>query len=148
MNAGLLPSLRIPESSGRGAVFDFSEPPSGKFWVQREVKIGDTRIDYGVQAASEGGGAKIYSVRTPQPKRGHGSARRALEAFLRAADQARIPVTLDASPLDGRTKLYRLVAFYESMGFECTGRTINPAGDPEMRRAVQPCAPSRRVCVL
>ena len=119
-----------------GEVFDWSNPGGrglrGDF--SRETKIGDTTIIYGV---GSNGTAEIISVRTPQAKRGAGSARRALEAFLAEADQRGLQIKLQASPLDKKTSLAKLVQFYQSLGFELTGRKINAAGDPEMVRAAR-----------
>jgi hypothetical protein len=42
---------------------------------------------------------------------------------------------LDASPLDKKTSTSLLVSIYRKHGFEPTGRTVNPMGDPEMRRS-------------
>ena len=57
-----------------------------------------------------------------------------LELFCEEADALGIPIRLEASPLTKKVNRARLVAFYESLGFEKTGRTINPAGDPELVR--------------
>ena len=50
------------------------------------------------------------------------------------ADALCLAMKLDASPLDARTRTDKLVAFYESYGFACTGVSVNPVGDPEMKR--------------
>jgi hypothetical protein len=71
----------------------------------------------------------LISLRTPIKLRGKGLARKAMEAFLRGHHK---PVFLEASPLDRKTSLALLVKFYMSLGFVCTGRKINPCGDPEM----------------
>ncbi|MDR2364579.1 MAG: LPD5 domain-containing protein [Zoogloeaceae bacterium] len=107
-------------------VFDWSVGKN----TNRAKKMGDTTILYGFNGKS----AEIISLRTTGTKRGKGSARRAMEQFLREADAQGIPVNLYASPLDKRTKDFRLQAFYRQLGFVPTGRTINPLGDPEMRR--------------
>lgn len=108
--------------------FDFT--PDGTI---REQKIGDSRISY----TFDGEMAHISSIRTPATKRNKGSARAAMTQFLREADALGIPVKLESSPLDKRTKDRRLLGFYESLGFESTGRTINAVGDPEMIRQPQ-----------
>jgi len=110
------------------AVFDFTTETGG---AGRDVKIGDTRITYGV---GSDGAVELISLRTPAAKRGKGSARAALRALTQQADAAGVHVTLGASPLDRRTRLGSLVDFYRSEGFEPTGRKINAAGEPEMRR--------------
>jgi GNAT superfamily N-acetyltransferase len=98
----------------------------------REVKFGDTRITYGI--AYDQKSAEIISVRTPVAKRGSGSARKALQAFVDEADRAGMVLRLGASPLDKKTHLGKLVRFYQSLGFVLTGKTINAAGEPELVR--------------
>lgn len=78
----------------------------------------------------------IASVRTPAKHRGHGSARAALRLLLAEADAAGIPSMLGSSPLDKKTNPKKLFRFYESLGFYWTGKYINAAFDPEMRRDV------------
>lgn len=99
----------------------------------RNAKAGDTTISY----SFDGERAHIASVRTPSAKRNKGSARAAMSQFLREADALGVPVVLESSPLDKRTKDGRLYHFYKSLGFEPTGRKINAAGDPEMLRHPQ-----------
>lgn len=122
-----------PVLSQGDTTFDWSNPGArgtgGNF--ARDTKVGDTTISYGVGAD---GTAEVISVRTPQAKRGGGSARRALEIFLAEADKRGVSVKLQASPLDKKTHLDKLVRFYQSLGFELTGRKINAVGDPEMVR--------------
>lgn len=110
-------------------VFDWSNPGGGA----REVKVGDSTIIYGYDGKS----AHVISLRTPSAKRNKGSARAAMGQFLREADALGIPVKLESSPLDKRTKDGRLFNFYKSLGFEPTGKRINAAGDPEMIRQPQ-----------
>ena len=116
---------------------DLDELDEGFDWSRgggsKTAKFGDTTIIYGV--SSDGASAEIISVRTPAAKRKAGAARRALEAFIREADQQGLALTLGASPLDRKTHLGKLVKFYQSLGFELTGRTINTAGEPAMARA-------------
>ena len=73
-------------------------------------------------------------MRTPQAKRGKGSARAALSQFLQEADARGLSVKLQASALDKKTSTAKLVKFYQSLGFKPTGRTINALGEPEMLR--------------
>jgi GNAT superfamily N-acetyltransferase len=108
-------------------IFDWT-PGGGS----RTRKIGDATIIYGV--SSDLSTAELISLRTTATKRKNGAARAALEAFLREADALNLSVTLLASPLDKRTHLNRLVPFYQSFGFELTGRTGNHAGSPIMVR--------------
>lgn len=96
----------------------------------RDYQLGDTRIS--LDARSDH--IVISSVRTPQAKRGKGSARAALQALVAQADREGVTLAGGASPLDGRTRLGPLVRFYQSLGFQLTGRAINPAGDPELVR--------------
>lgn len=129
--SGVAPTGQV--LSQPGGVFDWSNPGgkgAGGFH-SRDTKIGDTTISYGVGAD---GTAEIISVRTPQAKRGKGSARQALAKFIEEADARGLTVKLQASPLDKKTNLGKLVEFYKSLGFVLTGKTINPAGDPEMVR--------------
>lgn len=107
--------------------FDFSKKEVN---VMPDVKIGNSVISYGYSD----GKLKIYSLRTPISKRGGGSARLAMQEFLKYADEAGIDVYLDSSPLDNRTNGNKLIKFYQSLGFKKTGKVINPAGDPEMVR--------------
>lgn len=117
---------------------DLSPPTVGDFWVMREAKIGESVVQYGVQAPEEGGDVKLFSVRTPASKRGNGSARAAMEALIAAADSIGVNLKLDASALDRKTSTVRLVEFYRSLGFECTGRKANALGEPEMMRTYVP----------
>ncbi len=117
----------------QGGLFDLSLPDDGN--QLREVKIGDTKIV--INANANDGTVSVASVRTPQTKRGAGSARAAMQQLIRQADAQGVTLTLDASPLDRKTSLGKLVAFYESLGFEKTGRTANFAGDPKMIRPAQ-----------
>lgn len=114
---------------GQGNIFDWGKPGEGA----RDVKVGDTTISYGY----DGNMAHIISLRTPSAKRNKGSARAAMVAFLKETDALGVPVRLESSPLDKRTKDGRLFAFYKSLGFEPTGKKINVAGDPEMIRQPQ-----------
>jgi GNAT superfamily N-acetyltransferase len=96
------------------------------------TKIGHSTIAYGV--ASDGRSGEIASLRTPPAKRNQGSARRAMEYFMAQADEQGLSVKIIASPLDKRTKLHRLVKFYQGFGFQPTGETVNAYADPVLRR--------------
>jgi len=76
---------------------------------------------------------ELQSLRTPATKRGSGSGRAAMVEFLRQTDAAQIDVKLLASPLDRKTRIDKLVAFYESFGFKVIGKG-NMAGEPNMLR--------------
>ena len=121
---------QVRETAGK---FDWSNPGGSGLSGQhsRTAKVGDSTLIYGVGKDNT---AELISIRTPQNKRGVGSARAALQAFADEADARGITVKLAASPLDKRTHQGDLVRFYQSLGFEMTGRKINPAGDPEMVR--------------
>lgn len=110
-----------------GLKFDFANKEKN---VMPDVKIGDSRISYGYSD----GKLHIYSLRTPVNKRGSGSARSAMQQFLKQADNEGLDVYLDSSPLDNKTNGNKLLQFYKSLGFEETGKKINPVGDPEMVR--------------
>lgn len=114
----------------QAAAFDMS-PGGGS----KTVKVGSTTLIYGIDRKGET--AELISVRTPTSKRGQGGGRAAISAFLAETDARGMTVKLAASPLDKKTRLGPLVAFYESLGFNKTGRNINMAGDPEMLREPQ-----------
>jgi hypothetical protein len=100
----------------------------------KEIKLGDSTIQYG---SEKNGYVKIYSIRTPQSKRNRGSARNAMDLFLKETDKLGKNVKLDCSSLDKKTNDRRLFDFYKSLGFVPTGRVINSFGDPEMERIVK-----------
>lgn len=101
--------------SGRGAHF----------------RAGELSIQYRVDPDGE---IHVASVRVPRGERNKGHADRGMATFLEQVDRVGLEVALLASPLDKRTRLDRLVAFYLRHGFELTGRAGNLAGDPVMRR--------------
>jgi ribosomal protein S18 acetylase RimI-like enzyme len=110
-----------------GFVFDWEIPGTRGI---REVNIEGVTVLYGYDGKS----AHLASIRTRTKDQGKGKARAVLERFCEEADALGIPIKLEASPLTKKVNRGRLVAFYESLGFVKTGRTINPAGDPEMVR--------------
>lgn len=95
-------------------------------------KLENTTIAYSIW--DQDNSVLLQSIRTPNRFRGQGSARRALTEFLKQIDRKGLQVDLGASPLDNRTKISRLVAFYTEMGFQLTGKTINALGHPELSR--------------
>lgn len=103
--------------------------PFGKGIVNE--KIGNSTISYQL---GDDNILKIFSLRTPQSKRGQGSATAAMEEIVNKADEYKIPITLDASPLDKKTRLNSLVDFYRKFGFEPTGEKVNAIGEPVMFR--------------
>ncbi|WP_432262807.1 hypothetical protein [Cupriavidus sp. TMH.W2] len=107
------------------------------FSTLREARLGATAVSYGVRREGTALTLKVYALRTPRSQRGNGHARRAMQAVLQQADAAGMPVTLDASPLDNRTRLDRLTGFYQSLGFVPTGGSVNVLGHPVMDRAPQ-----------
>lgn len=96
-----------------------------------DEKIGNSTISY--QLGNDGI-LKIFSLRTPQLKRGQGSASNAMNEITKRADEMGIPIKLDASPLDKKTSLNKLVNFYKKFGFEPTGEKVNMLGEPVMYR--------------
>lgn len=96
-----------------------------------DEKIGSSTISYQL---GDDGILKIFSLRTPQAKRGQGSANETMQQIVSRADEYGIPITLDASPLDKKTRLDKLVNFYKKFGFEPTGEKVNILGDPVMFR--------------
>lgn len=96
-----------------------------------EMKVGSSRIAYVYLDVPNH--IELQSLRTPATKRGTGSARAAMVEFLKQTDKAGLDVKLLASPLDRKTRIDKLVAFYASFGFEVTGRG-NMAGEPNMLR--------------
>lgn len=100
----------------------------------QECTIGATTISF----RYDGKELDIGSVRTPHAKRGKGSARHAMEKFLKCADALGLASRLVSSPLDKKTNPTRLARFYRSIGYGPTGRQANPAGDPELYRLPRP----------
>lgn len=117
-------ALALVEAS-QDDLFDWT-PGGGS----REVKLNGATLIYGVSADS----AEAISLRVATKSLKQGAARAILARFCEEADRHGKTLTLAASPLNKSTKLGRLVAFYQSLGFELTGRAINPAGDPAMIR--------------
>jgi len=97
-----------------------------------DEKIGNSTVSYQL---GDDGILKIFSLRTPQSKRGQGSATEAMNQIVQRADENGIPIKLDASPLDKKTSLNKLVNFYKKFGFEPTGETVNILGEPVMMRS-------------
>jgi hypothetical protein len=132
---GLLaaPMLSVGKKATTGAALE--EVPT-KFFQTGIVdeKIGDSRVSYQL---GDDGILKIFSLRTPQSKRGQGSATEAMNQIVQRADEAGIPIKLDASPLDKKTRLDKLVKFYQKFGFELTGEKVNALGEPVMIRNPQ-----------
>jgi ribosomal protein S18 acetylase RimI-like enzyme len=79
----------------------------------------------------------IGSLRTPAAHRNQGHASKALQAFLHHTDKAGRKTRLMASPLDKKTKLGKLVGFYQKHGYKLTGSTGNAVGHPYMEREPQ-----------
>lgn len=128
-----MPLFSMPADASRPVAtkaFDFSAPADGN--ALREVRVGDTRVVLDIRPT---GDVHLASLRTPQRKRGRGSARLAMQALVTQADEEGVRLVLGASSLDHRTSTPRLIAFYRSLGFVETGVRINAAGDPEMTRA-------------
>lgn len=98
---------------------------------------GPSTIAYSVWEAD--GSILLQSLRTKTTEKKKGYARAAMVQFLELADKTGLDVDLGASPLTKDVHLGRLVAFYQSLGFELTGHSINPAGDPQMVRKAIAC---------
>lgn len=99
----------------------------------QELTVGHSKLVFRIQLSSRE--IELVSLRTPQKNRGQGSAREALLGFLAETSLRGFSVWLCASPLDKRTNLARLVRFYQSCGFEFTGKACNMAGDPILRHS-------------
>ena len=109
------------------------DPPSdSNTHTQNTIKIGPATLVYLLTPTY----IKLYSLRVPTKYRKHGAGRYAMTVFLKIADESNLPVYLDASPLDKTTQLGKLIKFYQSLGFQPTGKRANMAGDPEMLRSV------------
>jgi GNAT superfamily N-acetyltransferase len=91
--------------------FDFENPGGGS----RVAEVGDTEITYGVGKDNL---VELILVKTPKAKRGQGSARQAMQQFLREADVRGLRVGLSADPMDAGISKAKLVDFYESLGFK------------------------------
>lgn len=108
---------------------DVGEASTGKIVNE---KIGNSTVSYQV---GDNGVAEIFSVKTPQNKRGQGSAKAAMSDLLSRFDAMGVnDVRLIASPLDKKTSGKKLVDFYKGLGFNLTGERANMAGDPWMSR--------------
>lgn len=132
--------MQLNISISASSSFDFSKPDivekdyAIKSTVTgssiRTTKIEDTTLSYSLYDDR----IHLLSMKTPATKRRKGSARQAMALFLKEADRLGMAVTLEASPLDKKTSLQKLVEFYQSFGFKLTGKRVNFAGDPEMKR--------------
>jgi hypothetical protein len=109
--------------------WDFSHEESFGGTVQQK-NIGGVRIVFQMQS---NGNVGLSSIRVPIKERRKGKARLALSVFLKETDKAGKPVELIASPLDKKTDIRELIAFYQSEGFEIVGRG-NAFGEPKMVR--------------
>ncbi len=81
----------------------------------RQVRFDQTTITYGVLRNT----AEIILVSTPRQARRTGSARRAMQEFLRQADRADMTVYLSPEPMDDYPDVSKadLERFYHSLGF-------------------------------
>jgi GNAT superfamily N-acetyltransferase len=113
--------------------FDFDTKGGG----HREAKVGDTTIEYGV--ARDGQSAEVILVKTPKEKRGQGSARAAMEQFIREADETGKTLFLNADPMDKGVSKPKLDAFYKSLGFvKNTGKNKDFTSRAEFVRPANP----------
>ena len=92
-----------------GQAFDFTP---GK--AQRAT-VGPTNIDY---ITSPSGIVEVSVVKTPKEFRGQGSARTAMQEFLRQADENGVAVALTAEPMEAGVSKAGLERFYKSLGFQ------------------------------
>lgn len=76
--------------------------------------LNGSRVRYGVDDR----GVYVYDLETPQAEAGRGQARSLMEGLTRSADEAGLPITLDAQPWGEGTNVNRLRNFYRSLGFE------------------------------
>jgi len=97
-----------------------------------EIKIGDSRLSYKID--DEDKIIDLWSIRVAQAKRKKGAANEGLRWLTNKADELGYEIRLIASPLDKRTRTDTLVNLYKKHGFELTGKTANPVGDPFMLR--------------
>lgn len=95
-----------------------------------EVDLNGARLIYRVGS----GVVELCSLRVPRARRGRGLAGKAFAEFLAEADRLGAVVRLAASPLDDRTNLRKLIAFYERHGFQRNGARANQLGHPIMER--------------
>ena len=100
-----------------------------------DAKLGPSTMSYTIHHPEKF--IDVGSVRTPEKHRGQGHASHLMQHINKKADEMGYDVKLLASPLDKKTKLNRLIQFYEKHGYELTGKKGNPAGDPEMIRKVK-----------
>jgi hypothetical protein len=137
---GLLGLSMTPEAA---ALRQFGAEEAGGVRLPGSIqtqKIGDTTLQYSI---GEDGIAEIYSMRTPQAKRGAGSARAAMESIMpKLREEGATSVKLISSPLDTKTDPSRLTDFYRSLGFNPTGETANIAGDPILSMPLLPADPA------
>lgn len=91
-----------------------------------------------IMLSMKGMALHIVSIATAVKSRRQGKARLAMERLLSAADVSGIEeIKIYASPLNKATNRFRLIKFYESLGFQFEGRYINPAFDPELVRRIR-----------
>ena len=116
-----------------------------------ETKIGDTTLLYSVVVVEvvrlhSIRAVRLHSLRTPRRKRRKESARRAMETFLAATDEAGLPVRLSASPLDKATSFRRLVAARATRSSTkwTSSRPSCPRKGTRPRSSSPPTASSRR----
>lgn len=122
-----------PKSLSGSLSWDFTHEDSYAGPVQK-VSIGKASVIYQMQPT---GNVQLSSIRVPHKYRKQGQAKKALKTFLEATDDKGLTVELLASPLDKKTKLDKLVKFYENEGFEIEGRG-NAFGEPKMVRKPKP----------
>lgn len=94
-----------------------------------EAQLGDSTINYSV----DGKGVSVDAVQTPEAARGKGSARGAMESFLRQTDAAGKTTRLKVEPLESGVDGERLEDFYRSLGYKSV-RGWDDSGEKFMER--------------
>jgi GNAT superfamily N-acetyltransferase len=96
----------------------------------RQAQIGDTFVEYSVNPISRQ--VRIDSILTDGAARNKGSARAAMNAILRQADDAGFSASLIPWPDDPSVDVARLTRFYRRLGFK-----KNPRSEVMTRSAEQ-----------
>ena len=104
-------------------LFLLSHTPTFKEFVKPEkevIQVGKSKIYFKERVLpnkKKTGEIELELIETPLSERGKGTARKALENFLKYTDSLGKNVYLFASPRDRQTSESKLIKFYESLGF-------------------------------
>ena len=82
----------------------------------REITVRDTTLTFSL--SKDGTTGEVILVKTPQDKRGQGSAREALTLFTEEADKRGVTLFLTPEPMDTGITKTGLQRFYRSLGFK------------------------------